>query len=461
MWAGPVLQDAVVATSGALTGESPALHAVVDCVLDPVPVATFQGDPVARACWDPVAGGEIRGTLKSSVAGAAPIAGYAMALGLATDVGATPVVAVDVPGIGRYDLDLLVAQTDGCGAELATTGWVGLADGEPVGPIPLAPDDLVVDAVTGATDVHLDGVLDCDGQPAAGGTVLIRTDLGDLTGVAPTGTGLAVTLDGTGSAIVTLGAGTADAGGVATIRAWTAAGTAAGEAAVAVIGDEREPVVWYQDPEGATAGIADDVRVTFSEPVGPVSAADVDLIGPAGPLALTVSLADASTLVVTPDKPLDLTTHAYTLVVSSAVDDLAGNGLDGAFFGSPTDWVGELGAVGGPVDGATCTPLLLAFRPDGDDGAGIDADRAPIAVSAASQPDTWRLEVADGSGTLRVDRIHAVGPSDVVTWDGRDADGQVVPNGSYTLTITPLDAAGTPGAGCGITLTVDNVVVAP
>ncbi|MBA2320388.1 MAG: hypothetical protein H0V89_04460 [Deltaproteobacteria bacterium] len=147
--------------------------------------------------------------------------------------------------------------------------------------------------------------------------------------------------------------------------------------------------------------------------------------------------------------------------MSTDLRDAAGNRLDGEYTGFASDWVSELGVVGAPVEGAACSAAADVIRPDGDDGPGAEADTLVVTASSAIQPDRWEIAVRTGGADVVRWRQDASSAVEALVWDARDAGGRVVPNGAYDMDITPLDAAGNRGFGCGVTTTVDNPVVIP
>jgi surface antigen len=49
-----------------------------------------------------------------------------------------------------------------------------------------------------------------------------------------------------------------------------------------------------------------------------------------------------------------------------------------------------------------------------------------------------------------------LGPVDTWAWDGRNQLGQVVANGTYSVTVAPDDGVGTRGTACTVQAIVDN-----
>jgi hypothetical protein len=76
------------------------------------------------------------------------------------------------------------------------------------------------------------------------------------------------------------------------------------------------------------------------------------------------------------------------------------------------------------------------FSPDGD----ADADTTTFSFSA-SETVSWRLEISDdGGGLMR--RFTGSGRTISKTWDGKDASGVTVPDGTYAAKVTASSARG-------------------
>src|SRR5690606_35546939 len=141
-------------------------------------------------------------------------------------------------------------------------------------------------------------------------------------------------------------------------------------------------------------------------------------------------------LVIEPEAPLPDDPDGWTVFVGSELQDLAGNALAGTWSGVAAPYTGTVGASGTAAPVASCSATLSTFRPDGDDGAGAEADRVRLAFSADAAPAWWALEVVDAAGGLQwAEQRPATAASGVWTWDGRDASGAVVPEGVYRLVV--------------------------
>ena len=73
---------------------------------------------------------------------------------------------------------------------------------------------------------------------------------------------------------------------------------------------------------------------------------------------------------------------------------------------------------------------------------GVTATSASVNLDAASTKTTVTIRDADGNA-VRTLELGAHGPGALaVTWDGRDANGQTVPKGTYTLDVKAVDGQG-------------------
>ena len=468
-WSEVSLNEVLEATTPtALAGEGAPLYVVQDCgVIGPTASLEFGGYPEAIACFDPVSEtGLISASFAGSIAGGTPLVGFAMASGGAAVLSAVDSIPYTLHDTGAHRLRGLVAQTDGCGDEIEATAWVGLDDGAPVGPVSLVPADLSLDAGTGITAIDILGVMDCSRDPSSNGAIRVRTTRGVLSGAVPSGAGLEATLDINGEGTVTLDVTGVETGGLAEIHAWSASGAALGRADVDVVGDNRRPVVWSQDPSGETLTMVSEVRIVFSEPMlaGQLEPSNFACTGPSPALVDSVASAAGDTeAVLTLAAPVDGAAGTWTVTVADDVRDAAGNRLDGTWSGNASAFVGSFGAVVDSGDVVSCAPILPEggwFRPNGDDGVGGESDVVTVDITTAVAPAWWVLSVTDRQTgvLLRRDYLVPSGAFDTMTWDGRDATGGIVDNGDYEIRVEPEDGLGNRGAGCTVVAWIDNVV---
>lgn len=465
-WTEWALDDQLEASSASWTGTSALIDIAEDCPgTGPTAAMDFgNGNRDAVACYT-------AGTAISTVsfAGSVPGAGTLVRYDIAVVDGErvlsdTPNPSFDLGGVGVFDLQGLVIDDLGCGDETQAMGYAGPDDGQAVGPIELTAGATNIDALVGSTTIDVVDATDCSRDPASFASIRVRTALGDLLGTSPTGSGLEVITDVNGDATFTLDAANTPNGGQADVLAWVESGAGFGSTSVVIDDDNLRPVVWSQTPSGVALGLVSSIDVTLSEPVqaGSLNPTDFDLVGPA-PVAIdTVSLSpDERTITVDLVSPADGSLGAWTLTVPDVVRDIAGNRLSGDWSGNRADYMGTFGAVAATVDPVSClstTPASATFRPDGDDGIGIEADFLSIAVSSVVAPAWWEIAIEPtGSGSpLLVDRVVPVGASDAIEWDGRDGEGRIVDNGSFDVTITPVDGVGNRGTGCTVATQVNN-----
>lgn len=363
--------------------------------------------------------------------------------------------------VGARTVELVVADTAACADYAAGRVYVGEDDGTPAGPIQLTASAATV-AAGGSVTVAI-AATDCAGDVASGAEVRVRADLGEV-GATPTGAGLAVTLD-------TVGAATVDwdfpTGYAAAATFWAASPSGAGEGAVevAVTGDAVRPMVARVEPAGETTGEVDAAVVTFTDPMLAAnfryggSGSTITLLGPTAAPGATVALDAAQTeLTLTFDTPLDADAGVWTLSLLTNIRDTSGNRLSGDWSGAAADYVVTFGDTGRSLPGGLgCAGSAAAFTPDGDDGAGAEADTWTGSVWAGGAVDAWWLEVTDAEGAL-VRTVRAAGAASSVVWDGRQNDGRVAPSGVYTLSVRAVDSEGNAGLACSEAVTLSQHV---
>jgi hypothetical protein len=224
-------------------------------------------------------------------------------------------------------------------------------------------------------------------------------------------------------------------------------------------GDFLPPTVWAQTPWGLETGLIDTVELEFSEPLDAGTLA-VDAFSISGPTDVEVasqSLSSAgNTVTLTLLGAVDASLGAFQLSAAETVQDAAGNALAGTWAGVAAPYVGVFGVVSttaSPV--ADCAVDAPAFTPDGDDGAGAEADAVNVSFSSASAPERWMITVTgEGAVPLRRDFPTPIAESDQWSWDGRDESEGVVPSGLVTIAVDSLDEFGNRGGSCSISVSV-------
>lgn len=461
--------DRVVASLGGWSGSYEGVVVSERCTPGPTADVVFGGaSDYALACYDETLGeAQIVGDLSGS-ASSTPLSLYGLRLvGGDAHLATTSTLTVLAVETGIFDLEALVVDADGCGDVASARAYVGADDGGVVGPIDVSFDDTAIEpgagysSVADTTTVVTVDALTCTGDPADGVGVYLRADRGEITGATASGQGLEVGLvGGTGSAVLDVFDFFAD--GTATVHAWAPTGAAYGSASIDVVGDSQNPIVLEQSPSGADSGSYDAIDVVFSEPmlastltVSQFTVSD----GTTTAVIDTVTTSDNEAVTLELDGAIDASSGPWTVTVRQAVRDAAGNKLAGTWqVGTAADYTGRFGGSTDTADPVTvCTPDRATFRPDGDPGAGDEADEVTIAVQSATQPTWWVIDVTDADGEL-VDRefVAPRASTDAWVWDGRALDERIVDNGTYTVAIDSEDAYGNRGGACSTTVTVDN-----
>ena len=168
-----------------------------------------------------------------------------------------------------------------------------------------------------------------------------------------------------------------------------------------------------------------------------------------------ITFRDAQTM----DVSLPIGTFEAGLIrLTDAFRDTSGNRLDGDNDGEPGgEWMTALGIVPDDAPSLTsCSVSAPRFRPDGDDGAFMEADRVRFKAVFADDAEALQWSVVGEDGTWVDSREVAIGRSDTasVEWNGRGAGGQIVPAGIYTVEIVSIDGMGNLGVGCSASVEV-------
>jgi flagellar hook assembly protein FlgD len=176
-----------------------------------------------------------------------------------------------------------------------------------------------------------------------------------------------------------------------------------------------------------------------------------------GPVTVKPAFDDASsgvaskTVAVDGGDPQPLTTASFVVdgegghTVAFGARDLAGNAMSKSFSFAIDTVAPEL-VTPEPVEGEQ--PRTVTPNADGV----TDTVAIPFSLSEAS---TVAATVATADGTvIRTFKTNVAGGDRSVEWNGRDGAGKVLPDGRYTVTLTPTDAAGNAGDP-GTPVTVD------
>lgn len=380
--------------------------------------------------------------------------------------GTGPSVALPVSETQDGTVHTFAVRADGCAAEGEIPFWAG-PPGEAVGPINIASSDAALTGGTGSDLSRTDLLIQaktCTGDPASETEVHLTTSAGILRGdgesaFGPTGFGHALTIGTDGFAGVELSVESFLFGGDIVIR--SSSERAFGTVTVPVLGDSVPPRVRFVTPRGRHLAPIETITIAFTESMlmDPLAVvADewirVEADGVSVPIE-GVEFRDAQTIDVS--LPIDAFETA-TVHLTDAFRDTSGNRLDGDSDGVPGGaWTTGVGIVADEAPSATeCSISVPRFRPDGDDGAHMEADRVRVEVQFTDDAESIQWSIIGEDGTWFETKDLAIGRSDgaSVEWNGRDAGGQIVPSGIYTIEVVSIDEMGSIGAGCAVSVEV-------
>ncbi len=378
--------------------------------------------------------------------------------------------------LAGFRLQAVVADALACGSSDEALVYIGDPDGQPTGPVTLAADLSELRAgdpgSAGLATVEV-GALDCEGDPASSGQLLVWVDRGEIlvdgSTVSSSGKGLNVNLDSAGEASIQWSSASTGYGGGGLLHLGREAASAYGGLSLSFTNDSVRPRVLALEPAGSQSGSVEQFELQFSEELlsASLSASLIRILTPAGeivPLGASDYLLDGDRLFVEPPTPLDMDLGTWQISIDSAVRDLDGNRLDGTWTGVRSTFTRQLGDVAdSSPDLLSCEAETSTFRPDGDDGAGEEAEELSLQVVADGPAEWWRLRVLDATGdALRVDWVEASSADTaVLSWDGRDGEGRIVDGGSYRLEVIAADAHWNQGAACELELVVAHRLEAP
>jgi hypothetical protein len=191
----------------------------------------------------------------------------------------------------------------------------------------------------------------------------------------------------------------------------------------------------------------------------------------ANPTGTTVSgtvsyLTASNAALFSPTPALDVVNKSYVLRLLTGLHDTANNPLDGnlnqAADGSPADDV--LACFGAVPDSTLPTISCTSVSPnvvsaDGDGRSDTSTFTASLNDDTALK--SWRIQVrseATGAVVRTLTKVRTTNGSDTQVWDGKNEQGQVVPNGNYVLSATAQDASGNRSAPCSLGLSVASVL---
>lgn len=370
----------------------------------------------------------------------------------------------------------VVADPLACGSAAEAMVYVGDPDGQPTGPVEVEADlsELAAgDSGSGGLATIDVSALDCEGDPASGGQLLVWADRGavsvDGSTVSSSGKGLNVNLDSAGSASFSWSSATTSHGGEGLLHLGREAESAYGSVAMTFTNDSVRPRVLALEPAGSLGGTVAEFELQFSEDLlaASLSASLIRLVSPSGelvPLGTSDYLLMGDRLWIEPPTSLDMELGTWQVVIDSAVRDVDGNRLDGTWTGVRSSFSRQFGDVADSApDLLSCEAERSTLRPDGDDGAGEEAELITIQVVADGLADWWRLRILDPAGEEALVSWVSTTSSDaaLLSWDGRDGAGRVVDGGEYRVQVTAADTYWNEGEPCELTLTVAHRLEAP
>ena len=463
-WDTAGLQDRVLlSSSSGLTGASGSVDAVESCSGGPSAALSLGG--VSQDAVSCLSSGvaTVTADLSGSSAGTSSIAALHLDDGLGrSSRGPSTSRILSSSSSGNSLVELMVVDSAGC-ADTSQVRWYTAETGVPAGPVTVSAADATRTAggSSAAADTALSvSAADCSGTALSSGTLLIRSDMGALSGASAGTGGLEVDL-ATGG--VSWSATAVEHNGTATLYVGLADGSAYGSASVVVEGESVSPQVYWTDPRGATSETLTEIQVAFNEDILASTVDDaVTLTGPDGDLGWTSSVA-GSLLTLTLDQSLDTSAGSFQIDLASTLTDQEGNALSGDWSGSGASYTGLFGAVtdsGNFI--SSCALDTSVFQPDGDGGTGEAADSVTLSASAASTPDYWVLQVYSSSGALvYADTQAASSASASLSWTGEDKDGVVVTPSLYSLHVSTLDGNDNLSDSCVQYLTLQQSLVPP
>jgi hypothetical protein len=477
----PGFSDSLSASDGTFVGAS-ALIDVFDSDCDNAPVAaiTIDGNDTGLACINSgITSPILLSASESNDGGASLTKWYFYTEPKGWQSSTVDYINQEWTTEGAFEVSVLVADSNACADQASSVLYVAVDDGEPAGPVTLTPTSTLLQSDTtdaaGETSVEVYATT-CTGADASGGTVLLRADIGTITGtgLTATGSGLALSLDSKGKGTVDWSVGDQPHGGTGTLYTGRSDGAAAGNTAATISGDSWLPTVIGVSPSGTVTqeGPLSTIEIAFSETIlgSSITTGSIELTDESGEAVGidTLTLSDGS---ITVDESLQdsvleiglensvyLSDEILTITVTSDVTDVAGNALDGSHTGSAGAFILEIGDVTDDApELSDCSMDVESFRPDGDNGSGTESDTAELSVTATDTSVWWQLEILSEDGELVFfEHVYSGSSMTVLTWDGRNSAGFIVGNGEYQLRVAALDESWNAGLSCSATVTVDN-----
>ena len=143
------------------------------------------------------------------------------------------------------------------------------------------------------------------------------------------------------------------------------------------------------------------------------------------------------------------------------IEPTAGDGTYTYRVAATDDWQNGPSSTTGTFIIDTVAPDIGAVSPGADAlpwfSPNGDASRETVAWTVSdTEAGSFGLRVVDADGVaVRKTRVPAVKGTTTVSWSGKDDDGDIVPDGTYEVTMQPRDAAGNDGDSVTRTVVVD------
>jgi hypothetical protein len=475
LYSEPGIEDILVVDDGVFQGSSGLVDVVEICEEGPEAVVLVGGKDELVQCLVSGTTPLITIDASTSAAGSSPTASWHYSMGDGTWArSSSPTENYSWDSEGRWVIKTILVDEMACASRAEATLWTADNDGQPAGPVLVeAGADSMIAASVSSGRVTLDvEATDCTGDPSAGGTLQVRTNIGevDLSSgpLSLSGSGIELLLDGDGYGTLDWSVESQGYAGEGIILLGVASGAAYGDAEVSVTGESVSPTVTQISPAGTETGSFEELEVDFSESMleSSIDSGTVTLSHPDGSteaLSSFIFSDDSASVVIALDQTGDGGAGVWTLGLSSNIRDDSGNRLDGRYSGGASTFTLEFGDVtDGSVDILSCSGDTATFRPDGDDGIGEEADTVQFDFLSSASAAWWEIEILSGEGEsvwlTRVPTTVAIGSE---SWGGHDGGGMIVPSGDYVAIITALDEYWNHGLSCAVDVRVEQSVETP
>lgn len=301
----------------------------------------------------------------------------------------------------------------------------------------------------------------CDDTPASFESLLLRTTAGNLETMNGlplnnTGIGQNINLDAAGEASIRLnidGNSKYDAQ-VFVGKADESAGTAA-----AFFIDS-----WLSAPTvidfifEENSGFLGDVRIEFDQDMDAttITASDIDLLdsNSQNTTATELTWLSSRTLSVNWNN-ISMSSGPFYVNIPSSLTNIFGTAIEGIPQSANTDFEGLIDANETELDTINCTSSLPLFHPDGDNSSGPESDSVSLISNFNGVPTyvLWQITGGDysfsqiftGTGTNHSDDFY-----------GRDENGVILADGTYTISILGLGESYVSGAPCAVSVSISN-----